>query len=195
MNNFLTKKQEPYTFMLKAAIAGMLLIFLVLLLIYLWRKGSPAWIAFKLPGVFWFSTFSIVISSLSLNLANSLLKKEKFIGYKWLLGLTVMLGTVFMATQLLGWFTLFRHGISLGNSLSGTFLYVISGLHFLHVLGGLVFLIIAFVEVLKRLTYVDMFVYSINPPTRLRLKLLAIYWHFVDFLWVGLFLFFVYHHG
>jgi cytochrome c oxidase subunit 3 len=87
-----------------------------------------------------------------------------------------------------------RMDVRLHNNTAGAFLYVITGVHLLHILGGLFLLVITLVNAVRRTTYVDAFVYSVNPPNQLKLKLVTVYWHFVDALWVYLFLFFLYHH-
>ena len=77
----------------------------------------------------------------------------------------------------------------------GGFVYIISGVHLLHILVGLVFLTIMLVEAMRRRPYVDSFVYSVNPPNKLKIRLITLYWHFVDLLWIGLFIFLLVHHG
>ncbi|MFN3590499.1 MAG: heme-copper oxidase subunit III, partial [Spirosomataceae bacterium] len=62
-----------------------------------------------------------------------------------------------------------------------------------HTAGGVIALIVAVVDAWRNRKYVDSFVYSVNPPNQLRLKLISIYWHFVDILWLILFLFLAYH--
>ena len=81
------------------------------------------------------------------------------------------------------------------NNIAGAFLYTLSGLHILHILGGIIYLGVTFSHALKRVTYVDSFVYSVNPPTQLKLQMVSIYWHFIDILWIYLFVFLLYHHG
>jgi cytochrome c oxidase subunit III len=195
MSNFFTKRREPLTFMMGTAIVGMVIVFLGLMLLYVIRKNTADWLYFKLPGIFWISTLIIIFSSFTLNRANAALRQERFQLYKWLIGFTLTLGIAFIASQFIGWQQLVENGVVLNSSPSGAFLYVISGLHILHILGGLIFLAIIFVKALSQTTYVDAFVFSINPPTQLRMSLLTIYWHFVDLLWVFLFLFFLYHHS
>jgi cytochrome c oxidase subunit 3 len=195
MIKLLTKRREPFKFMLGVGIFGIVFIFLALSFIYVMRKSSADWVNFKLPAIFWVSTAFIVLSSLSLNGANKAFKREEFSSYKWLTGCTLTLGILFIITQLIGWQQLVKMGVIMRNNPAGAFLYVLSGLHILHIIGGIVFLSIAFIDAIKRTTYVDAFVYSINPPNQLRLKLVTIYWHFVDILWIYLFLFFLYHHS
>lgn len=188
------RRREPYNFMLWVAIIGITIMFLGLSLLYLLKVNSDNTENFKLPYVFWLNTFVILTSSFTLHQANIAFKREAFDYYRLLVGGTLFLGLLFTGLQLLGWQYLQSMEVFLNKNLSGAFLYVISGLHLAHILGGIVFLVILFIESLKNKSYVSSFVYSVNPPNQLRLKLVTNYWHFVDILWVYLFLFFLFHH-
>ena len=191
----ITKRREPHTFMLGVVIVSIIILFFSLSFLYLLRKSGANWNNFRLPDIFWVSTVIILFSSGTLYSSIVAFKKDKFTAYKWLTGFTLVLGVAFISTQIIGWKQLFDTGIAMHNSVAGAFLYTLSGLHILHILGGIIYLGIIFSSALKRVTYVDAFVYSVNPPTRLRLQLVSIYWHFVDALWVYLFIFLLYHHG
>lgn len=190
---FLTRRREPYQFMLYLGLAGSGLLFLMFAILYTMRKGTPGWVGFNLPVLFWISTALIIASSATLHLANHAFKHEKFKAYRWLLALTLDLGILFAVTQFMGWRTMVGEGIVMSKSTSGAFLYIVSGLHLLHVAGGLCFLGLLLVQALRRTTYVDSFIYSVNPPNQLRLRLVTQYWHYVDAMWVFLFLFFLLH--
>ncbi len=193
----LTKRREPLQFMLWCAILGMTLTFLFLTLMYVLRKsvGTAPWESFVLPKVFGISTFFIVFSSYTLHEANKAFGKEDFFTFRYLLGATLFFGVLFIFTQWLGWGQMQAKGFPLvKGQVSGGFIYVISGLHVLHLVGGMVALLWVFFQVIRRTNYVDAFVYAVNPPNQLRLRLVSIYWHFVDILWIYLYLFFSYHH-
>jgi cytochrome c oxidase subunit 3 len=194
MANLLTKRREPFQFMLYVGMLGSLLIFLMFTFIYLARKPDAQWANFRLPVAFWLSTGAILGSSLALHGANRAFRRERFVQYKWLIGATLALGVVFIGLQYVGWEEMQRLNVRLRNNTAGAFLYVITGVHLLHILGGVFLLAVAFINAVRRTTYVDAFVYSVNPPNQLKLKLVTLYWHFVDALWVYLFLFFLYHH-
>ncbi|MDJ1469752.1 cytochrome c oxidase subunit 3 [Cytophagaceae bacterium DM2B3-1] len=187
-----THRKDPYQFMLYLGFGGSSLIFLLFVVLYIIRKGTPGWLSFNIPSIFWISTSLIILSSITLHLANKAFIQDRFTYYKWLLAATLDLGILFIITQIIGWQTLLQEGIVIHKSTAGAFLYIISGLHLLHVLGGLVFLSILLIQALKRTTYIDSFIYSVNPPNQFRLLLISQYWHFVDILWVLLFIFFLY---
>ncbi len=194
MVNIITKRREPFQFMLYLGMLGSALIFALFTFVYIARKSGDIWAGFGLPRMFWISTVVIVISSFTLQLANMAFHRERFAQWKWLTGLTLMLGIAFVILQYTGWKEMQAMNVLLSNNTAGAFIYVISGVHIFHILGGVFFLAVTFINALRRTTYVDAFVYSVNPPNRLRLKLVTLYWHFVDGLWVYLFLFFLYHH-
>ena len=105
------------------------------------------------------------------------------------MGTTLTLGICFIIMQLFGWKELFELNANSAIRTSRGFIIIISGLHILHIVVGLIFLIKIFIESLKRLSYVESFVYSVNPPNQLKVNLIVFYWHFVDILWVILFLY------
>lgn len=195
MSNLLTKRREPFRFMVWLGIAGSVLLFTVLLVTYVIRSSGPNWDDVKLPTVFLLSTVVMLVSSLTLHTANQAFQNERFPMYRTYMGITLLLGILFMLLQGWGWRQMVVAGIRLEANPAGGFIYILSGLHLLHILIGLIFLLIAFSEALRRRQYVDAFVYSVNPPNQLKIKLITLYWHFVDALWIGVFMFLLVHHG
>jgi len=193
--NPFTKRREPLHFLLWLGISSSVLIFTVILGIYIVRKVGPSWQNTPLPGVFWLSTVVILLSSVSLHEAKDAFNKERFALYRTCLTVTLFLGMAFMGMQGYGWLQMTEQGSLMQDNPSAGFVYVLTGLHVVHILGGLVFLGILFREATKNRSYVDSFVYSVNPPNQLRVRLMTIYWHFVDVLWLFLFLFLLYHHA
>lgn len=176
-------------------IGGSVMLFTILLAAYIVRKTGPGWVDAPLPNTFLLSTVVILLSSLTLHNANNAFRQEHFPTYRSYMATTLVLGTLFILLQIWGWRQMLTAGVHLEGNPAGGFVYIISGVHLLHILIGLIFLVIALVEALRRRQYVDSFVYSVNPPNQLKIKLITLYWHFVDVLWVGLFLFLLIHHG
>ncbi|UHG91702.1 cytochrome c oxidase subunit 3 [Spirosoma oryzicola] len=195
MSNFITKRREPFRFMVWLGIASSVMLFTILLAAYVIRRTGPGWASVKLPNVFLISTVVIVLSSLTLNNANQAFRHERFGSYRSNMATTLVLGTLFILLQGWGWRQMIQAGIKLEGNPAGGFVYIISGVHLLHILIGLIFIIIALVEALRRRPYVDSFVYSVNPPNQLKIRLITLYWHFVDVLWIALFIFLLVHHG
>lgn len=191
--NKLTKRREPFAFMLYLAIVGSGLLFFFLLLVFITKETRNQDIPLKIPGVFWTSTFVIIASSLTLQGANKSFKEERFRSYRLNISITLLAGILFIVLQFLGWRKMLMAGITMSNNTGGMFIYILSGLHILHTLGGLIALASANRDAFQRMEYVDSFVYSVNPPNQLKIKLISIYWHFIDILWIILFLFLLYH--
>lgn len=194
----LLERRDPHTFLLWLGISSIVLLFLVLSVIYLNHRvrsgGSVPWISFQFPKVFWLSTLLILMSSYTLHRAGKALKIDQFSNYRSFLATTGWLGGGFIVLQIIGWRAIFAEGASLQNSPSAAFLYVISGLHIAHILGGLVFLGIMMTEAIRHKQYIDAFIDNVNPAKQLRFKLFSIYWHFIDGLWLYLFFFFLFQH-
>ncbi|GAB2597720.1 cytochrome c oxidase subunit 3 [Spirosoma areae] len=195
MSNFVTKRREPFRFMVWLGIASSVMVFTMLLVAYVIRQTGSGWVSVKLPNVFLISTLVILLSSFTLHIAVQAFRHERFANYRTNLATTLVLGTLFMLLQGWGWRQMFLAGVKLEGNPAGGFIYILSGIHLLHILIGLIFLGVALAEALRRRPYVDSFVYSVNPPNRLRIRLITLYWHFVDILWLGLFLFLLVHHG
>jgi cytochrome c oxidase subunit III len=184
------ERREPFKFMLQMAIFGSGLMFFGLMSAYVVREGM--YVDFgkiKVPQIFWVSTLVMMISSLTLHLANMNFKVDKYLNYRVLMGLTLSLGLFFIGMQMWGWQELFAQNVSPQVRTTRGFIYLLSGLHIFHIIIGLFFLIKIFVEALKRISYIESFIYSVNPPNQLKINLIIFYWHFVDVLWIVLFAF------
>lgn len=191
--NQLTKRREPFAFMLYLAIIGSGLLFLFLMLVFITKEVRNQDIPVKIPGVFWVSTLIILLSSFTLRGANKAFREERFRSYRLNISITLLAGVLFIVLQGLGWRIMLLAGVTMSNNTGGMFIYVLSGLHILHTLGGLIALASANRDAFQRMEYIDSYVYSVNPPNQLKIKLISIYWHFIDILWIILFLFLLYH--
>jgi len=189
--NPFTKRREPLGFMLWMGVIGSSLLFASIFIIYLIRVHHENGHFIALPDMFWLSTLVILFSSITLHEANLAFAQERFLHYRVFLGSTFLLGVTFMLLQISGWLELIEGGVFIGRNTSVAFIYLLTGLHLLHILAGVVYLSILFRKAVKNRTYIDSFIYSVNPPNRLRLKLMTRYWHFVDALWLVVFIFLV----
>jgi cytochrome c oxidase subunit 3 len=194
MRSSIYARKDPYLTMLWLGIIGSILVFFFLSITYIALKKSPEWINFNLPVIFWVSTGAILLSSGTLHIANRSFKKEHFSTYRSMLGITFALGLTFTASQILGWYELQKAGVFIKGNLSGAYIYIFSGLHLAHILGGIAVLLYAFRDAVRSSSYIDSYIQSLNPIKRARLKLISVYWHFVDILWIYLFVFFLCHH-
>ncbi len=192
-DNKLFKRREPFAFMLYLAIFGSTLLFFAIFMIFLKKEMVNQDIPLVLPKVFWASSVAILGSSFSIYLAKKNLNNQTFQGFKLNLGITYLLGLLFLILQITGWMELANRGFTMASHTGVSFLYILSGLHILHTFGGIVGLSLTVAKVFRNKSYVDSFVYSVNPPNQLNFKLIYIYWHFLDLLWLFIFLFLLYH--
>ena len=174
--------------MLWLAIISMCMIFGGLTSAYVVRSGDPGWLHFDLPQGFFISTGIILTSSFTMLWAMLAAKKDNYSGVKIGMTLTLLLGIAFIVSQLKAWGALVDNGIFLSGKDSnnaGQFLYVISFAHLLHLAGGIIMLIYVCIKSFKQLYH---------SKNLLGLQLCSIYWHFLDLLWVYLFLFMYFTH-
>lgn len=150
---------------------------------YVVRADNGNWLLFELPGVFFLSTAVIITSSITMFLALQMAKKNNKKGIiLWLLT-TFALGLLFAYFQYSGWSELYSKQIFFGGKSSnaaGSFLYLITFLHLVHLFVGLIAVLI---------TIKNSIIGKYNAQNTLGLELCSIYWHFLDILWVYLFLF------
>ena len=134
------------------------------------------------------STALILLSSVTMNWANSSAKKNNLKNIKFGLFFTMLLGLGFVISQLMAWDNLVGQKIFFAgkfSNASGSFLYVISGIHLAHLIGGIISLIVTLTMAIKE---------KYNSNDLLGLQLCSIYWHFLDILWIYLFLFLLFIH-
>lgn len=146
-------------------------------------QGGGSFIAIPMPIAFTISTFIIVLSSLVFHFGFISVKKGNFGMAQASVGITLVLGLLFVVTQYMGWVTLHDNGFYLAGKEStqeSSFLYLITGLHVAHLIGGLVSLIIVLVKTFKKR-------YNLEETVGMQVSLT--YWHFLGGLWVFLFLF------
>jgi len=183
---------HPLRFTLWAGIACLIMMFAALTSAYIVRKGAGNWVEFKMPFNFFISAIVMMLSSLSIHWAYLSFKRDKLFAYRLALGVTFILSLAFLFSQYLGWQKLEEYGIYLSGNPSGSFVYVISYLHFAHALGGIIFIIIAFIRSLLVFRNPAIFlIYRTDSNKSIRIELLATYWHFVDVLWLYLLIFFM----
>jgi cytochrome c oxidase subunit 3 len=179
------QKIHPHKLLLWIAIASICMMFGGWTSAFLVRKAQGNWLLFTMPLSFWISTFVVLASSITMHFSVKEFKNRNMAKYKTLISITAILGVLFMVLQFAGFYEMHRAGINLASTaegVSGSFIYVISGVHLLHMLGGVIALIIVFITVnFRRRTKI----YSSTG-----LEILSTYWHFVDVLWIYLFLFF-----
>lgn len=191
-----SRKLHPHKFAMWLAIASIVMMFAGLTSAYVVRQAQGQWRHFQMPDVFWYSTVAILGSSVTFYFGLRAFKQRQMRRFRNFLITTLALGVVFMLLQSLGFYELIHitqpliiDGQQTGESVvlingnpSESFLFIIFGLHLLHILGGIIALTIVFLKAYSR---------SVKIYKSTGLEITATYWHFVDLLWLYLFIFFL----
>ena len=175
-------KIHPHKFTLWVGIGSIVMMFAGFTSAYIVKREQPGWLGFTMPVIFWYSTAVMLVSSLTMQLSQKAFKGREMSGYKSMLGITTVLGIVFIILQVIGYKQLNKIGIRIEGSGAGVFFIIIFGLHALHVLGGVIGLAAMFLKSNNSR------IRSYNPVP---VEVLSTYWHFVDLLWLYLFIFFL----
>ena len=178
------RKIHPHKFTLWVAIGSILMMFAGLTSAYIVKRSQASWLMLEIPVVFWYSTAAILASSVTVQLSLKALKAREMITYRRWLMITAVLGVLFLVLQIVGFKQFGANDIRLvgaGSNASYSFLLAISGLHGLHVLGGVIALVVIAIMALRTTT---------RNYNTIPLEVAATYWHFVDALWIYLFIFF-----
>ncbi|MBK9336264.1 MAG: cytochrome c oxidase subunit 3 [Lewinellaceae bacterium] len=182
---------HPHNVMLFLLLFGLSLLFLALTISYSYIRVTMDVPPVQLPWLFLLNTVVLLGSSYTMLRAKRCYIDDDTHGYQQNLRATIGLSLLFMGMQGGAWYWLFQiNSVTMASSTTAGFLYVLSIAHFAHVLAGLPFLISFYLVAKKRMVDpVTVLVYFSDPEKRLKLRLLTIYWHFLDVLWIYLVLF------
>ena len=175
---------HPHKFTLWVAMGSIVMMFAGLTSAYIVRSNQANWLEFNLPAIFWYSTAVILASSITMHLSVKAFRAREMQRYRSLITITAALGVVFAALQFFGFKELGSHGVLLlgqGSNPAASFLAIITGLHVLHVLGGVIAILVIFIRAYNTRSKS----YNTVP-----VEIVSTYWHFVDILWIYLFVFF-----
>lgn len=171
---------NPKKFAMWLFIVSVLMIFGALTSAYIVRQAEGNWLIFELPQLFWINTGVILASSITMHWAYIAAKRDSLETVKIATIITSILGISFLVGQFLAWGDLVAKRIYLVGNPSGSFVYIISGLHGLHIIGGVVFLLILLASTFK---------YRVHSKSLNQIEMCATYWHFLGGLWLYLFVF------
>jgi len=149
---------------------------------YIVLRGIPSWQNVAIPSLLWVNTFVLLASSLTIELTRGSIQRGLTGLTKFWIGITGALGLAFLVGQIMAWQQMVDAGVYLPSTLHSSFLYILTGMHGLHLIGGLGGLTYVLVGTLRNLYTV-----TNHEPV----SLCATYWHFMDGLWVYLFLMFL----
>lgn len=179
-----TYRVHPKKFALWLLLVGVTMLFAGFTSAYIVRRGEGNWLEFALPTSFLISTIVVVLSSITMIWAFRAAKNDELTQVKAGLLLTIVLGLAFTVLQYQGWTQMVTQDLFFsnidGNKISASFVYVISGMHLLHILGGLIYLFYVLNQSFRL---------KVHKKNLLSIDLCNTYWHFVGILWVYLYLF------
>jgi len=190
-----TRRVHPQKFAMWLAMGSIAMMFAGLTSAYIVRQSQGNWRIFHMPIVFWISTAVILISSGTIILGVRAFKQRQMIRYRLLITTTLFLGLLFGTLQCIGFWQLYHvpqvtvlegqqllETIKVSGNPSESFLFIITGLHLAHILGGIIALLIVFLMAYRK---------RVKVYNATGLEIVAAYWHFVDVLWLYLFIFFL----
>ncbi len=171
---------NPKKFAMWLFIGSVVMLFASLTSAYIVRQAEGNWLYFELPGILTISTIVILLSSVTMQWAYWSAKKDSLQTVKGLVSVTTLLGLSFLVLQFYGWKELVINQVYLVGNPSGSFLYVITGLHGVHIISALVFLLIVLVSTFR---------FRVHSKSLLQIEMCTTYWHFLGGLWLYLFVF------
>ena len=158
------------------ALVGITMMFVAFTSAYIVRGGlSDDWRPVELPPLLWINAAVLLLSSVTMEEARKTLKRSLRAACNRWLAVTTILGAAFLGGQLWVWKELSSHGVYLATNPSSSFFYLLTGAHGIQLLGGLLALLYADVEAWR---------YRLGPAKRTLVEVTAIYWHFMDGLWI-----------
>lgn len=174
---------HPLKFTLWLLIISIIMMFAAFTSAYLVRRAEGNWLEFDLPNILLINTVIIALSSVTMQLAHNAAASDNIARLRLMLYLTFGLGVAFLIGQWNGWADLVQNNVYFGgesSNPSGSFMYVLTGVHGFHIVTGLLYLAIVIVSSLR---------YKVHSKNLLRIQLCTIYWHFLGGLWLYLYLF------
>jgi len=176
---------HPKKFLVWLFIVSIVMLFAALTSAYIVKQSDGNWLQFELPDIFWITSLIIVISSVTMQLAVVAARKDNIAQVRLFLIATTVLGLVFLAGQYKSWEDLVGQDVFFVGNPSGSFLYVLTGLHAVHIISGIIFLLLVIWAA---------FNLKIHSKRMLQIGMCATYWHFLGALWLYLFFFLKIYH-
>ena len=176
-------KQKTAMPLLWIAMVSMTMLFAALTSAVIVSKSSREWQSIELPFTFLLSTLAIMLSSLTYWYGCRMARRNRMDALKQAVLITLILGLIFAVLQVYSWSELKNSGIFFtgpSSNVAGSFLYVITGLHLAHLTGGIISLAVVYIKSVR---------HRYNPDNLLGLQVSSTYWHFLDGLWVYLYIF------
>lgn len=160
-------------------LTGISMLFAGLASAYIITSSTSIWESVVLPQLLWLNTFVLLASSVTMERTRSHIQQGRIRAARIWVAVTGVLGLAFLIGQLTAWREMVDAGVFLQSTLHAGYFYVLSGLHGLHLAGGLSFLGYIWVQIVRG---------RYSAASHEPVSLAAMYWHFMDGLWVCVFL-------
>jgi len=142
------------------------------------RRGlNNDWHTLGLPRILYWNTAILILSSIAIDTGRRLLRRGKRVAFNWFWTAGTVLGTGFLAGQVIAWKQLGERGFYMAGNPSSAFFYVLTWAHAAHVVGALGAVMYVEYRALR---------YQLGPGRRTMVDVSAIFWHFLDVLWLGI---------
>jgi cytochrome c oxidase subunit 3 len=176
---------HPLKFALWLFIVSIVMIFAALTSAYIVRQAEGDWLLYDLPVSFLRNTVLLVLSSVTMQLAYGAAKKNNFKAIKVYMILTALLSVSFLIGQFYSWGDLVDIDVFFVGNPSGSFLYVLTGMHAFHLITGVIFILIMLISAYKL---------NVHSKNMVKMEMCTTYWHFLDGLWLYLYIFLLLNH-
>ncbi|MCH7412955.1 cytochrome c oxidase subunit 3 [Belliella sp. R4-6] len=176
---------HPKKFSLWLFMVTVVMVFAGLTSAYIVRQSEGNWLEFDLPAVFYYTSGVIILSSVFLHWAYLSAKKNELMQLRIGMSIATFLGIVFLVGQWYSFVALVDMDVYLVGNPSGSFLYIFTGLHALHLVSGVIFLIIVLISSFR---------YKVHSQSMVPMEMCVTYWHFLGGLWLYLFTFMLLNH-
>ncbi|QRR03146.1 cytochrome c oxidase subunit 3 [Dyadobacter sandarakinus] len=175
-----TLSMDPIKFILWLFLVTIIMLFASQTSAYLVRRAEGNWLEFEMPQIFWYSTVVLALSSAAMQWAYFAAKKDRFRELKIAISITFVLGLAFLFMQFEGWKKLVEMNVYFVGNPSGSFFYVFTGLHGLHLISGIIVLMFSLAAAVRM---------NVHSKNLRKIEICVTYWHFLDILWIYLFVF------
>ena len=183
---------HPYYILITLVLGSITALFIGFSAAYIYSRVQGELPPVQIPNLFYANTLFLIATSLALQKTKRAYESDQTRAYKLYLNLTLVLSILFLFGQIFAWREMINLNIHLNSTTLASYLYVISGVHFTHLVAGIPFLIYFIVDAQKRLKEpASVLVYLSDPDKKRKLVVLSVYWHFLDALWIYLVLFFM----
>jgi len=180
-----TLSMHPHKFALWLFLSTIVMLFMAFTSAYIVRQAEGNWLEFELPRILWWNSLLLLSSSVSMHWAYISGKRDDLGGVKIGLLITLTLGVAFLVGQYLSWGQLVDQNVYFVGNPAGSFMYILTGMHGIHLISGVFFVATVLVYSLK---------YQVHSKKMVMMGMCTTYWHFLDGLWLYLFIFLLLNH-